>query len=83
MSICLAANRTQRSLFNFTPPHLSQSEKFVDEICERARILGYEGVASAAKLGKPSPGDGVNECQGIRRWDDDVLGPRGDERGRA
>src|SRR6266446_10756939 len=76
--------RTRRSLFNFTPPHLSHCQESVDEIRERARILSHEGVASAAKLGKLSPpGDRIDECQCIRRWDDDVFGARGDECERA
>ncbi len=64
------------------PAHFSHCEEFDDEIRELARILSHKGVTSAAKLGEPSPGDGVNECQGIRRWDDDVLGAGRDERGR-
>ncbi len=63
------------------PAHFSHCEESDREIRERARILSHKGVASAAKLGKPSAGDGVNECQGIRGWDDYVLGAGRDKRG--
>ncbi len=56
------------------PPNLSEGEEFVDEIRERLWILSHEGVATALELGEPSAGDGVDQSQGIRGGDDDILG---------
>src|SRR6266536_4431038 len=75
-------DRPQAGGYNISQTALNlgsfESEKAIDEIGERARILGHESVTTTRELGQPRAGNSVDELQRIRRRNDDVLTAGGD-----
>jgi len=55
-----------------------KSEKAIDKIGKRARILRYESVATMRELGQPRARNAVDELQRIRRRNYNVLTASGD-----
>ena len=75
-------DRPQAGGYNISQTALNldsfKSEKAIDEIGERARILGHERVATMRELGQPRARNGVDELQRSRRRNYNVLTASGD-----
>jgi len=75
-------DRPQAGGYNISQTALNldsfKSEKAIDEIGERTRILRHERVTTMRELGQPGTGNSVDELQRIRRRNDDVLTAGGD-----